>query len=102
MQIYSEGRGGTAKGEHGKHHAANGIIVTSAVETIAREERGMLIEMARRVWMVLREESGVETLEWILIGGLIVGVGIALYPGVLQPGLTGVIGTITGKISGAV
>ena len=62
----------------------------------------MLIDMARRVWMVLREESGVETLEWILIGGLIVGVGIALYPGVLQPGLTGVIGTITGKISGAV
>ena len=62
----------------------------------------MLIEMARRVWMVLREESGVETLEWILIGGLIVGVGIALYPGVLQPGLTGVIGTIVGKITGAV
>ena len=62
----------------------------------------MVIEIGRRVWMVLREEDGVETLEWILIGGLIVGVGIALYPGVLQPGLSGVIGTIVGKITGAV
>ncbi len=28
-------------------------------------------------------------------------IGIALYPGVLQPGLSGVIGTIVGKISAA-
>lgn len=62
----------------------------------------MLNEMVRRIWLALRDEQGVETLEWILIGGLIVGVGIALYPGVLQPGLTGVIGTIVGKITGAV
>jgi hypothetical protein len=49
----------------------------------------------------LRDQQGVETLEWILIGGLITGVGIALYPGVLQAGLTGVIGTIVGAITGA-
>jgi len=49
----------------------------------------------------LRDHRGVETLEWILIGGLITGVGIALYPGVLQAGLTGVIGTIVGAITGA-
>jgi Flp pilus assembly pilin Flp len=42
----------------------------------------------------LRDQQGVETLEWILIGGLITGVGIVLYPGVLQAGLSGVIGTI--------
>jgi hypothetical protein len=49
----------------------------------------------------LRDQQGVETLEWILIGGLITGVGIALYPGVLEPGLNGVIGTIVAAITGA-
>ena len=49
----------------------------------------------------LRDQQGIETLEWILIGGLITGVEIALYPGVLQAGLTGVIGTIVGSITGA-
>ena len=34
----------------------------------------------------LRDQQGVETLEWILIGGLITGVGIVLYPGVLAGG----------------
>jgi Flp pilus assembly pilin Flp len=36
----------------------------------------------------LRDQQGVETLEWILIGGLITGVGIVLY-------------TIVGAITGA-
>jgi Flp pilus assembly pilin Flp len=49
----------------------------------------------------LRDQQGVETLEWILIGGLITGVGLVLYPGVLQAGLSGVIGTIVGAINGA-
>jgi len=49
----------------------------------------------------LRNQQGIETLEWIMIGGLITGVGIALYPGVLQAGLTGVIGTIVAAITGA-
>jgi hypothetical protein len=49
----------------------------------------------------LRDQQGVETLEWILIGGLITGVGLVLYPNTLQPGLVGVIGTIVGAISGA-
>jgi hypothetical protein len=49
----------------------------------------------------LRDRRGVETLEWILIGGLITGVGLVLYPGTLQGGLIGVIGTIVGAINGA-
>ena len=49
----------------------------------------------------LRDQQGVETLEWILIGGLITGVGIVLYPGVLAGGPDGVIGTIVGAITGA-
>jgi Flp pilus assembly pilin Flp len=47
----------------------------------------------------LRDHRGVETLEWILIGGLITGVGIALYPGVLQDGLTTVITNIVTSIT---
>ena len=42
----------------------------------------------------LRDQRGVETLEWILIGGLITGVAIALYPGVLEPGLDAAIDAI--------
>ena len=50
----------------------------------------------------LRNQQGVETLEWILIGGLIVGVGVALYPGVLLTALTGTLGIITTAINAAV
>ena len=50
----------------------------------------------------LRNQRGVETLEWILIGGLLVGVGIILYPGILQTALTGTLGLITGAINTAV
>jgi Flp pilus assembly pilin Flp len=50
----------------------------------------------------LRDQQGVETLEWILIGGLITGVGIFLYPGVLQTGLAGVINSIVNAITTAV
>lgn len=49
----------------------------------------------------LRDQQGVETLEWILIGGLITGVGLVLYPATLQPGLVGVIDTIVLAITGA-
>ncbi len=49
----------------------------------------------------LRDRRGIETLEWVLIGGLITVVGLAVYPGVLGPGLTGAIGTIVAAITGA-
>ena len=54
--------------------------------------------LIRYLW----DQRGVETLEWILIGGLITGVGIFLYPGVLEPALSGVITVITGAITTAV
>jgi len=50
----------------------------------------------------LRDQQGVETLEWILIGGLITGVAVILYPGTLQTGLSGVINTIVNTITNAV
>ncbi len=49
----------------------------------------------------LRNERGIETLEWLLIGGLITGVAIVLYPGALQLGLTTAIGSIVTAITGA-
>ncbi len=49
----------------------------------------------------LRNERGIETLEWLLIGGLITGVAIVLYPGVLQAGLTTAINSIVTAITGA-
>ncbi len=50
----------------------------------------------------LRNERGIETLEWILIGGLITGVAIVLYPGTLLTSLQGAITSITTAITGAV
>ena len=61
----------------------------------------MLIRMQSLI-RYLRDQRGVETLEWILIGGLLVGVGIVLYPGVLETNLTATLGIITGAIDTAV
>lgn len=47
----------------------------------------------------LRNQRGIETLEWILIGGLITGVALFLYPGVLQNGLSSAIGAIVAAIT---
>jgi Flp pilus assembly pilin Flp len=49
----------------------------------------------------LRDQQGIETLEWILIGGLITGVGLVIYPGALQAGLVGAVGAIVAAITGA-
>jgi Flp pilus assembly pilin Flp len=54
-----------------------------------------------RIMRYLKDQRGIETLEWILIGGLITGVAIILYPGVLQAGLSGAIGQIVGAITAA-
>ena len=58
--------------------------------------------LMQNLFRYLRDQRGVETLEWILIGGLIVGVGIFLYPGVLQIALTATLGIITTRIDTAV
>ena len=46
----------------------------------------------------LKDQRGVETLEWILIGALIVAVGIAVYPGALKPALNASISTVGSTI----
>jgi Flp pilus assembly pilin Flp len=49
----------------------------------------------KRILGYLRDERGVETLEWIAIGALILGVAFVVYPGNLQTALTGVVTTIS-------
>jgi Flp pilus assembly pilin Flp len=53
----------------------------------------------KKVLGYLKDEQGIETLEWIAVGALIVAVALVVYPGTLQPGLQSVINTIVGKIN---
>lgn len=62
--------------------------------------------MERIIWYLrvigyLRDERGIETLEWILIGGLITGAAVAIYQGSLLTGLTTAINAIVAAITKA-
>ena len=52
----------------------------------------------KKILGYLKDEQGIETLEWIAVGALIVAVALVVYPGTLQGGLQNVINTIIGKI----
>jgi Flp pilus assembly pilin Flp len=56
----------------------------------------------RRILGYLKDERGVETLEWIAVGALIVALALAVYPGTLKTGIDGVITDITGKLGNIV
>ena len=56
--------------------------------------------MFKTVWTYVNNERGVETLEWIIVGALIVGIGIAVYPGTLQTQLSTAINTIGTTVTG--
>ena len=56
--------------------------------------------MFKTIWSCVRNEHGVETLEWIVVGALIVAIGIAIYPGTLQTQLTTAINAIGGTVTG--
>ena len=60
----------------------------------AQEEAGM-----KKVLGYVKDEQGIETLEWIAVGALIVAVALVVYPGTLQGGLQNVINKIVSKIS---
>jgi Flp pilus assembly pilin Flp len=45
-----------------------------------------------------QDESGAETAEWIVIVALVLGVALAIYTGVLQDALQGVVTTITAAL----
>jgi hypothetical protein len=54
----------------------------------------------KTAWLYVNNERGVETLEWIVVGALIVAIGIAVYPGSLQTQLTNTINAIGGTLTG--
>ena len=56
----------------------------------------------KKILGYLRDEQGVETLEWIAVGALIVAVALVVYPGTLQGGLQTVVQAITDKLTGIV
>jgi len=56
----------------------------------------------KRILGYLKDEKGIETLEWIAVGALIVAVALVVYPGTLQGGLITVVTAITDKLTGIV
>jgi Flp pilus assembly pilin Flp len=65
----------------------------------ASSERQKEKQMKRLIGYV-KDQRGVETLEWIVVGALIVAVGIAVYTGALQGQLVTAVNTIGGTIQG--
>jgi Flp pilus assembly pilin Flp len=63
--------------------------ITQRGEGRSRNEKGG--EKMKNLIRYLRDQQGIETLEWILMGALIVALGIAVYPGTLQTGIESVI-----------
>jgi hypothetical protein len=55
----------------------------------------------KKILGYLKDERGIETLEWVAMGGLILGVAIAVYPGALGPAITATIGGIAGLLAAA-
>ena len=53
----------------------------------------------KKVLGYLKDEQGIETLEWIAVGALIIGVALVVYPGNLQTGLQTVVDAITAKLT---
>jgi len=49
---------------------------------------------------VWRNERGIETLEWIVVGALIVALGAAVYNGALNAQLTAAVNAIGTRIVG--
>ena len=49
---------------------------------------------------ILRDQRGIESLEWILVGGLITVVAIALYGAVLADPLNNAVEAIVATITG--
>lgn len=56
----------------------------------------------KRILGYLKDEQGVETLEWIAVGALIVALAMAVYPGTLQTGINDVIADIVTALTGIV
>jgi len=56
----------------------------------------------KKILGYLKDERGIETLEWIAIGALILGVAFVVYPGTLETALTQVVTKISNALNGIV
>lgn len=56
----------------------------------------------KKILGYVKDEQGIETLEWIAVGALIVAVALVVYPGTLQGGLQTVVQAITDKLTGII
>src|SRR5262249_38969757 len=72
-----------------------------ATRTFSNRHGGRRAEM-RKVLAYLNDQRGVETLEWIAVGALIVALALAVYPGTLATGINGTITSITNKLTGII
>jgi hypothetical protein len=54
----------------------------------------------KRIINAIRDERGVETLEWIVVGALLVALGGAVYSGALTTQLTSAVNAIGTTITG--
>jgi hypothetical protein len=71
-------------------------LLSSPHEAVSKKGEAVM----KRIFGYLKDERGLETLEWIAMGALILGVAFVVYPGTLQPALTGLVGTIGTALSG--
>jgi hypothetical protein len=55
--------------------------------------------MLQCIFRCARNEEGVETLEWIAMGALIVGMMLVVYPGTLGDTINGVISALQTKLT---
>ena len=53
----------------------------------------------KKILGYVKDEQGIETLEWIAVGALIIAVALVVYPGNLQTGLQTVVDAITAKLT---
>ncbi|HVQ74580.1 MAG TPA: hypothetical protein VMT79_03470 [Candidatus Binatia bacterium] len=58
--------------------------------------------MLKKLWAYAKDEQGIETLEWLGIGALILAVAFVVYPGTLQAELVTVATNIGAALTGIV
>jgi Flp pilus assembly pilin Flp len=54
----------------------------------------------KKILGYVRDEQGIETMEWIAVGALVVAMALVVYPGVLQTALIDVVTAISTALTG--
>ncbi len=58
-----------------------------------------IVRYLRDSLVYLRNERGLEIVEWVLIGALLTAIAVLVYPGILQPAMTAAMGIIAAAIN---